>query len=204
MLIDWSLDQPIEPSRVPVGLLSRKQAVEELGRRQRRQAMDAGYEAELILRLAEQSPDDGDPAPGTPGARRPGWSAARDVVGVSEFFASELALVLNRGRGTAHHLHHRAVVWRDNLPATFRSLSAGDLAGHLAVRQFSLDPIARMKLVFFPDNFPTPSARHGKPPPQYATIAHRLQLPVRRQDALAGKIQTMARMHRSKPGPEAG
>jgi hypothetical protein len=49
------------------------------------------------------------------------------VVGVSEFFASELALVLNRGRGTAHHLHHRAVVWRDSLPATFRALGAGEL-----------------------------------------------------------------------------
>ena len=46
---------------------------------------------------------------------------------MSEFFASELALVLNRGRGTANHLHHRAVVWRDNLPATFAALSAGEL-----------------------------------------------------------------------------
>ena len=46
---------------------------------------------------------------------------------MSEFFASELALVLNRGRGTADHLHHRAVVWRDNLPATFRALAAGEL-----------------------------------------------------------------------------
>jgi hypothetical protein len=89
--------------------------------------MDAAYEAELILRLAEESPDDADPPAGTPGARRPGWSAGRGVAGVSEFFASELALVLNRGRGTANHLHHRAVVWRDGLPATFRALSAGEL-----------------------------------------------------------------------------
>ena len=89
--------------------------------------MDAAYEAELILALAEQSPDDADPPPGTPGARKPGWVATRDMVGVSEFFASELALVLNRGRGTANHLHHRAVVWRDSLPATFRALSAGEL-----------------------------------------------------------------------------
>jgi hypothetical protein len=127
VLIDWSLDQPVEPSRLPVGLLSREQLADELQRRQRRQGMDAAYEAELILRLAEQSPDDADPAPGTPGARKPGWAAAGDVVGVSEFFASELALVLNRGRGTANHLHHRAVVWRDNLPATFAALRAGEL-----------------------------------------------------------------------------
>ena len=46
---------------------------------------------------------------------------------MSEFFASELALVLNRGRGTANHLHSRAVVWRDNLPATFAALAAGEL-----------------------------------------------------------------------------
>jgi len=127
VLIDWSIDRPVEPSRLPVGLLSREQATEELQRRQRRQAMDAAHEAELILRLAELSPDDGDPAPGTPGARRPGWSAAEDTAGVSEFFASELALVLNRGRGTANHLHHRAVVWRDSLPATSGALSAGEL-----------------------------------------------------------------------------
>jgi hypothetical protein len=127
VLIDWFVDQPIEPPRLPVGVLSREQAVEELQRRQRRQAMDAAYEAELILQLADESPDDGDPPAGTPGARRPGWSAGRDVAGVSEFFASELALVLNRGRGTANHLHHRALVWRDSLPATFQALSAGDL-----------------------------------------------------------------------------
>src|SRR3954447_21662529 len=127
LLIDWSLERPVDPPRLPVDLLSREQLAEELQRRQRRQGMDAAYEAELILALAGRSPDDGDPAPGRPGARRPDWSADRDIAGVSEFFASELALVLNRGRGTANHLHHRAVVWRDNLPATLAALSAGEL-----------------------------------------------------------------------------
>ena len=127
VLIDWSLERPVDPPRLPVGVLSREQLAAELQRRQRRQAMDAAYEAELILALAELSPDDADPAPGTPGVRRSGWSAARDVVGVSEFFASELAVVLNRGRGTANHLHHRAVVWQESLPATFAALSAGEL-----------------------------------------------------------------------------
>ena len=109
-LLDWSLAQPVELPGLPVGLLSREQAAAELQRRQRRQAMDAAYEADLILRLAELSPDDGDPRPGTPGARKPGWATGRDAAGVSEFFAGELALVLNRGRGTANHLHHRARV----------------------------------------------------------------------------------------------
>jgi hypothetical protein len=127
VLIDWSLDQPVDPPRLPVELLSREQLATEIQRRQRRQAMDAAYEAELILRMAELSPDDDDPKPGTSGARKSGWGADRDLAGVSEFFASELALVLNRGRGTANHLHHRALVWRDNLPGTFAALSAGDL-----------------------------------------------------------------------------
>jgi hypothetical protein len=127
MLIDWSLDQPVEAPRLPVDLLSRVQVAAEIQRRQQRQAMDAAYEAELICRMAELSPDDADPKPGTRGARKPGWAADRDMPGVSEFFATELALVLNRGRGTANHLHHRAQVWRDNLPDTFAALSAGDL-----------------------------------------------------------------------------
>jgi hypothetical protein len=121
------LDQPVEVPGLPVELLSREQVVAELVRRQRRQAMDAAYEAELILRLADHTPDDHDPAPGAPGARRPGWTARNDVAGVSEFFASELALVLNRGRGTANHLLSRALVWRENLPATFAALAAGEL-----------------------------------------------------------------------------
>ena len=127
VLIDWSLDQPVDPPRLPVELLSREQVAAEIERRQRRQAVDTAYEAELILRMAELSPDDDDPKPGTRGARKGGWGADRDLAGVSEFFTSELALVLNRGRGTADHLHHRALVWRDNLPGTFAALSAGDL-----------------------------------------------------------------------------
>ena len=31
------------------------------------------------------------------------------------------------GRGTANHLHARALAWRDNLPATYRALTAGEL-----------------------------------------------------------------------------
>jgi hypothetical protein len=127
VLIDWSLDQPVDVPRLPVELLSREQVAAELVRRQRRQAMDAAYEAELILRLAEQTPADADPASGSPGARKGGWAADTEVAGVSEFFASELAMVLNRGRGTANHLHHRAQVWAESLPATFAALAAGEL-----------------------------------------------------------------------------
>ena len=61
VLIDWSLERPVESPGLPVDLLSREQVVEELQRRKRREAMDAGYEAQLILRLADQTPDDADP-----------------------------------------------------------------------------------------------------------------------------------------------
>jgi hypothetical protein len=36
-------------------------------------------------------------------------------------------MVLNRGRGTAAHLHHRARAWCENLPATHAALSRGEL-----------------------------------------------------------------------------
>lgn len=72
VLIDWSLDQPVRNGRLPVGVLSKRQVAEELRRQDRRRAMDAGYEAELILRMAELTSDEDDPPVGTPGARTPG------------------------------------------------------------------------------------------------------------------------------------
>ncbi|UOY03941.1 HNH endonuclease [Blastococcus sp. PRF04-17] len=127
VLIDWSMDQPVSTSRLPVSVLSKEQVAAELRRHQSRQAMAAAYEAELILRLAELTSAEHDPPAGRPGARGDRWSAADDAVGVSEFFAGELALVLNRGRGTANHLHHRAQVWRDKLPDTEGALARGEL-----------------------------------------------------------------------------
>ncbi|RBY85728.1 HNH endonuclease signature motif containing protein [Blastococcus sp. TF02A-30] len=127
VLIDWSLDQSVASAVLPVGLLSKEQAAAELVRLQRRKAVDAAYEAELVLRMAELTPDVSDPRPGEPGAGSSGWGADGGVAGVSEFFAGELALVLNRGRGTADHLFSRARVWRDRLPATFAALAAGEL-----------------------------------------------------------------------------
>ncbi|RBY89332.1 HNH endonuclease signature motif containing protein [Blastococcus sp. TF02A-30] len=127
VLIDWSLDRPVAPAVPPVELLSKEQAAAELVRLQQRKGMDAAYEADLVLRMAELTPDEHDPAPGTPGARSTSWGSRSDAAGVSEFFAGELALVLNRGRGTADHLFSRARVWRDKLPASFAALACGDL-----------------------------------------------------------------------------
>ena len=66
---------------------------------QRQRAMEAAEEAEFILRLAELSPADDDPAGDHPGARRESWRTEPEFPGVSEFFVHELAMALNVGRG---------------------------------------------------------------------------------------------------------
>src|SRR3712207_3975354 len=89
--------------------------------------MDAAYEAELVLGLADDTPDDLDPAPGTPGAQRGSWAPDGELPGVSEFFTAELAVVLNCGRRSASLLAHRAWVYRESLPATWAALAEGIL-----------------------------------------------------------------------------
>ena len=126
-LVDWSLDQPTGPSRLPVALLDDDQKAAELQRVQRNRAMEAAYEADLVLGLAADRPTDLDPPPGSPGAKRSGWAPDGELPGVSEFFTAELALVLNCGRGTAAHLARRAWTWREKLPATVAALAAGEI-----------------------------------------------------------------------------
>src|SRR3712207_4356111 len=89
--------------------------------------MDAAYEAELVLGLADDTPDDLDPAPGTPGARRGSWAPDGELPGVSEFFTAELAVVLNCGRRSASLLAQRAWVYRESLPGTRAALADGVL-----------------------------------------------------------------------------
>src|SRR3712207_4583750 len=88
--------------------------------------MTAAYEAELVLGLAGDSPDDDDPAPGTRGARCGSWKPDPELPGVSDFFPAP-AMVLNCGRGTAAHLALRAWTYRSHLPATWAALSRGEL-----------------------------------------------------------------------------
>ncbi len=125
-LVDWTIEQPVRLPQLPVELLSREQVAVELQRVSAQKAMLAAYEAELVLALADASPDGDDPAPGTPGARG-SWGARSQPAGVSEFFAAELSMVLNCGRGTASHLVARAWTWRENLPGTWGALAAGVL-----------------------------------------------------------------------------
>jgi hypothetical protein len=123
----WSIDRPVTPTVVPVELLSKREAAAELQRVQQRRAADAAYEAELICRLADLTPDDTDPDPDSPGARRGGWAPDPELPGVSEFFPAELAVVLNVGRGTAAHPARRAWTFREKLPATRAALAAGEI-----------------------------------------------------------------------------
>jgi Domain of unknown function (DUF222) len=124
-LAGWLIEQRPRVPRLPVAVLSREQKAAELQRLQARKAMEAAYEAELILALADDSPDDDDPAPGTPGARS--WKPDPELPGVSEFFTAELAMVLNCGRLSASQRAHRAWTYRTHLPATWAAMSAGEL-----------------------------------------------------------------------------
>ena len=94
-LLDLVIELPAPPRRLPVELMSREQKAAELVRVQARKAMDAAYEAELVLGLADDTPDDEDPPPGTPGERSGSWAPDPELPGVSEFSPAELAGVLN-------------------------------------------------------------------------------------------------------------
>jgi hypothetical protein len=125
LLIDWSMEQPLPDRRLPVFLLTNEQKAAELQRVQTRRAMDAAYEAELVMGLADDTPDTLDPPADHPGARRGSWAPDTELPGVSEFFTAELAVVLNCGRGTASHIARRAWIYRESLPATRAALAEG-------------------------------------------------------------------------------
>src|ERR671920_1522908 len=125
LLVDWAIEQPLPDRCLPVSLLSKAQKAAELQRVQARRAMDAAYEAELVMGLADDTPDTLDPPADHPGARRGSWAPDPELPGVSEFFTAELAVVLNCGRGTATHLAQRAWLYRESLPATRAALSEG-------------------------------------------------------------------------------
>ena len=97
---------------------------DELQAVQRRRAIDAVEEAQLILALAGHRPATADPS--GPGTRRPGWTADGEPE-ISEFFLAELSALLNLGRTTASYRLGRALTWTQKLPATFAALKTGEL-----------------------------------------------------------------------------
>ncbi|SDF09055.1 protein of unknown function [Blastococcus aurantiacus] len=90
----------------------------------------AAYKAELVVSLARDRGRHDDPRPGTVGAPSPRW--AREEVDeplpeVSEFFADELALVLNCSRTGATVLAEHAHTLVERLPSTWAALADGAL-----------------------------------------------------------------------------
>jgi hypothetical protein len=132
------VDLMFKPHAVPLASASSERVAGRLQGLQGARAKLAAEEAELILRLAELRPVDGDPAPDHPGAKRRGWSPHEEHDGVSEFFLDELAMVLNVGRGTAAFRARRAFCWRDKLPRTFAALKRGEIDERRAQELFTV------------------------------------------------------------------
>ena len=124
-LLGWLLQQAPSVKRLPVGLMTPEEAAAELQRVQARKAMDAAYEAELVMALAAGRPDTDDPPPGHPGARR--RAAGSPVPGTSEFLPDELALVLNCGRPFATGVLSDAFQVVERMPTVLAECAAGRL-----------------------------------------------------------------------------
>lgn len=124
-LLGWLLQRAPTVKRLPVGLMTPEEAAAELQRVQARKAMDAAYEAELVMALAAGRPDTDDPPPGHPGARR--RAAGSPVPGTSEFLPDELALVLNCGRPFATGVLSDAYQLVERMPSVRAECAAGRL-----------------------------------------------------------------------------
>ncbi len=129
-LLGWLLQRAPSVQRLPVGLMSPEEAAAELQRLQARKAMDAAYEAELVLALAAARPDTNDPPPGHPGARRRGTGSP--VPGTSEFLPDELAMVLNCSRPFATSVLSDAFQVAERMPAVWEACAGGRLDWHRA------------------------------------------------------------------------
>src|SRR3954469_15638131 len=138
MLLDWVRTRPTPEPRLPVSRLapggegswlSAEEKAAELQRLQANRARDAAREAELILALAGDRPDELDPPPGTPGARRGSWKPDGELPGVSDSFPAELSAVLNCGRGSAVWRARRGWGGVGVLPPTFAPLRRGGGGG---------------------------------------------------------------------------
>ncbi len=129
-LLGWLLQQSPSVRRLPVGVMSPEEAATELQRVQQRKAMEAAYEAELVMAVAAGRPDTDDPPPGHPGARRRG--AGSPVPGTSEFLPDELALVLDCGRPFATGVLSDAYQLVERMPAVHAARAAGRLDDYRA------------------------------------------------------------------------
>ena len=124
----------MRPSRLgevlPVAVRSDAEIALELGRIVEVEAALAAYKVELVAGLAARRPDSLDRQVGQPGAASPDWLPGAEnppAAGVSEFFADELAVILNCSRTAATVLADHAGMLVDRLPATWAALADGRL-----------------------------------------------------------------------------
>src|SRR3954447_19747922 len=117
------------PSRLgellPVNEMTPEQKAFQLQRVQQAEAMLAGYKAELVVGLAADRPATVDRRRGQVGSASEEW--ADDVLDedVSEFYADELAMILNCSRTAATNLWEQSTTLRKRLPATWAALADG-------------------------------------------------------------------------------
>src|SRR3954447_23910653 len=107
--------------------MTAEQKATQLQRVQQAKALLAGYEVELVVGLAADRPATVDRRRGQTGAASDLW--ADDVLAedVLEFYADELAMILNCSRTAATNLWEQSTTLRRRLPATWAALADGEL-----------------------------------------------------------------------------
>jgi hypothetical protein len=113
---------------MPVAARTDAEIAVEMQRVQQMEARLAAYTAELIAELAARRPDSLDRQLGEPGAASSDWlpgPGREAATGVSEFFADELAVILNCSRTAATRLADTAGLLTTRLPGTWAALADG-------------------------------------------------------------------------------
>jgi hypothetical protein len=118
------LSEVLPPARFDDAHIARELAAVSVG-----EAKLAAYRAALVAALAARRPVETDLTADQPGHAVAGWLPDREPVGVSEFFADELAVVLATSRTAATVLAERSLVLVRELPETWGALADGLIDG---------------------------------------------------------------------------
>jgi hypothetical protein len=117
------------PSRIgdllPVALMTPGQKAAQLLRVQEAKSMLAAFEAELVVGLAQDRPATVDRRRGQVGAASEEWADDQLDEDVSEFFADELAMIVNCSRTAATQQWEHATTLCRRLQATWAALADG-------------------------------------------------------------------------------
>src|SRR3954466_999793 len=119
------------PSRLgellPVDAMTAEQKAVQFQRVQQVESVLAAYKAELVVGLAADRPATVDRRRGQTGAASERWADDLLDEDVSEFFADELAMILNCSRTAATQLWEQCTTLRRRLPVTWAALADGEL-----------------------------------------------------------------------------